>query len=69
MEQSFGDMNPVMLFIDFALFRKVHVDNMRRMPSDFKFTLYSSFAEIGGRVICKPVSLSPYLTIKVILQA
>ncbi|XP_037051922.1 uncharacterized protein LOC119085603 isoform X2 [Bradysia coprophila] len=46
-DKSFADMNPVMLFIDFALFNKVHVDNMRRMPSDFKFPLYSVMAEIG----------------------
>lgn len=49
-DKSFGDMNPVMLFIDFSLFNKVHVNNMRRMPSEFVFPLYSVMVEIGGRL-------------------
>ncbi|XP_037051939.1 protein vreteno-like [Bradysia coprophila] len=48
LDKSFGDKSPVMFIIDFALFSKVHVNNMRRMPSEFKYPLFSAMAEIGG---------------------
>lgn len=48
--KSYGDKQPVMLFIDFLIYNKVHVNNMRPMPVEFKFPRYSVFVEIGGEL-------------------
>lgn len=47
-EESIGDQKPVMFFIDFHVYLKIPVENIRPMPSEFKFPRYTVFAEIGG---------------------
>lgn len=47
-DTSRGDKTPIMLFIDFQIYNKVHVNDMRQMPSEFKIANYSLLAEIGG---------------------